>query len=183
MQAVTRKRSDDKTLPAAEIDEGVLRDLERAIPQRWLPVVTWWVVRSSLEIQHANVHDLLDEVSEEEGIDAVGFSIFENPQDPELEVYFQLWCDSDGCGLEYRSPDDDQVWGALSLLSQRVDEILRSKRRYPWFRAARISLGKDARTTWLRLLDWKGMFEKLIVAIIGGVIVGIIILFVKRPIG
>jgi len=180
---VTRKRSDDKTLPAAEIDEGVLRDLERAIPQRWLPVVTWWVVRSSLEIQHANVEDLLDEVSEEEGIDAVGFSIFENPQDPELEVYFQLWCDSDGCGLEYRSPDDDQVWGALSLLAQRVDEILRSKRRYPWFRAARISLGKDARTSRSRLSDWKGVSQNIIAGIVSGVIVGIIMLFVGIAIG
>ena len=182
-QLVTRKRSGDRTLPAVEISDDVLRTLEQAIPNPWLSVVTWTAGRKHLQIQQPILEDLLREVSEEEGIDAVGFTIFEHPSDPETEVYFQLWCDFDGCALEYSSPDDEDVWGKLSRFEQTVAGILQNKRRLPWFRAAKISLGKDPRTSWWRLLDWKGMFEKLIVAVIGGFIVGIIILFVKNPIG
>ena len=186
---MTRKRSGARPLPAAEIDEGVLRTLEQAIPPRWQPVVTWWAVRPSLknqhaavrpslEIQHANLQDLIDEISQEERIDEVGFSIFENPVEPEAEVYFQLWCDSDGCALEYRSPDDEEVWGALSRFEQTVAGILRNQRRLPWFRAARIRLGKAAMTPRSQLLNWRGVSRSVIAGIISGVVVGIIMLFI-----
>ena len=70
---MTKKRFADKTLPAANVDKAVLRAIEQAMPPEWRKVVAWSAVGSSVEIQEANLQDLLEEVSEEAGIKSVGF--------------------------------------------------------------------------------------------------------------
>ena len=73
---MTRRCSDDKTRQAAEIDEAVLRSLEQAMPIPWRKVVALSAVGSSIEIREDNLEDLLLQVSEEERIGTIGFSIY-----------------------------------------------------------------------------------------------------------
>ena len=95
-------------------------------------------------------------------------------------MYFQMWCDADGCGLEYSSPDDARSPEQLGHFEQAVAGILSRRRRLPWFRASKIALGRDPKTSWWRLLSWKGIMVNLVVAVVGGLIVGLAMLLITN---
>ena len=174
-----RKRNGSKKLPAVEIDDGILRTLDQAIPEEFRLDVTWSAEAESVSIEEPRLEDLLSLASQEKSIDAVGFEVFKDTEDRAREVYFKIWCGSDGCNLEYSAPDDDQVFSTVERLADTVAGVLAARRRLPMFRAAKIRLGKHPTVAWWRLLNWTAIIERVVT----GVIIAIVMLVIGLAIG
>ena len=178
-----KKFSGIRSLLVAEIDPDVLQTLEQNIPNRWRSVVTWSARTKptnkdkadlSATINQPTLAEFTSEIAEEEDIDGVGFSIYESPGILESELSFQLWCDRDGCSLEWESPEEH--FDELSRFAQTVAALLLEKKHRRWLIPLNIKLGKRPLPWWQRWnWNWRGIAERLVT----GSLIGIGLLIVR----